>query len=566
MSHAAATEPFREDVPRAEPAPRRRRSAAAPDAGRRPLPRAPRPRRMSEPPRPVGAAEIARRVAAREVSRRGGDARAPRPHRRASSRGSTPSCTVHRRSARSRRRGASTPPRRRRPTPGPLAGVPVAVKDVLDIEGVPTTCGSRILEGYRPPFTATAVARLEAAGAVVLGKTNMDEFAMGSSTENSAYKPTRNPWDRDARAGRLLGRLGGRGGRGHGAARPRHRHRRLDPPARGAVRRRRPQADLRPREPLRRGGLRLVARPGRPLRAHGGGRGPGRVACSAATTRTTPPAPTDRRARLRGRRSRPGAAGLRIGVPWSFLEEGVDAGRAGRVPRRRSRVLEARGRAHRRGRAAPRARTPSRRTTSWPRPRPRATSRASTACATACARPRARPARDVRRDARPRLRPGGEAAHHPRHVRALLRLLRRLLPARAEGADADPPRLRAGVRGLRRGGHAHHAHARLPPRREDGRPAADVPGRHLHRAREPGRHPGTVAALRPRRAACPSASSSWAGPSTRRRCCAPATRYQQRATDAPPDRRQLRLRPRQARQALAAAPRRRALEERRSTK
>jgi aspartyl-tRNA(Asn)/glutamyl-tRNA(Gln) amidotransferase subunit A len=77
----------------------------------------------------------------------------------------------------------------------PLAGVPVAVKDVLDLEGIPTTCGSRILAGYRPPFTATAVARLEAAGAILLGKTNMDEFAMGSSTENSAYKKTRNPWD-----------------------------------------------------------------------------------------------------------------------------------------------------------------------------------------------------------------------------------------------------------------------------------------------------------------------------------------------------------------------------------
>jgi len=76
-----------------------------------------------------------------------------------------------------------------------LAGVPVAVKDVLDMEGVPTTCGSRILEGYRPPFTATAVARLEAAGAIVIGKTNMDEFAMGSSTENSAFKTTKNPWD-----------------------------------------------------------------------------------------------------------------------------------------------------------------------------------------------------------------------------------------------------------------------------------------------------------------------------------------------------------------------------------
>ena len=77
----------------------------------------------------------------------------------------------------------------------PLAGVPAAVKDVLHVEGLPTTCGSRLLEGYRPPFSATAVERLEAAGAIVVGKTNMDEFAMGSSTENSAYKATRNPWD-----------------------------------------------------------------------------------------------------------------------------------------------------------------------------------------------------------------------------------------------------------------------------------------------------------------------------------------------------------------------------------
>ncbi len=79
--------------------------------------------------------------------------------------------------------------------PPALAGVPVILKDILAVEGVVTTCGSRMLEGYRPPFTATAVARLEAAGAIVLGKSNMDEFAMGSSTENSAYKKTRNPWD-----------------------------------------------------------------------------------------------------------------------------------------------------------------------------------------------------------------------------------------------------------------------------------------------------------------------------------------------------------------------------------
>jgi aspartyl-tRNA(Asn)/glutamyl-tRNA(Gln) amidotransferase subunit A len=79
---------------------------------------------------------------------------------------------------------------------GPLRGIPVAVKDIFCTEGTPTTAGSRILEGYCPPYTATAVRHLDAAGARVLGKTNMDEFAMGSSNENSAYGPVLNPWDR----------------------------------------------------------------------------------------------------------------------------------------------------------------------------------------------------------------------------------------------------------------------------------------------------------------------------------------------------------------------------------
>ena len=84
------------------------------------------------------------------------------------------------------RRSASTPP--------PLLGIPIAVKDVLAVQALPATAGSRILEGFRPPYTATAVQRLIDAGVVILGKTNTDEFAMGSSTENSAYGVTHNPW------------------------------------------------------------------------------------------------------------------------------------------------------------------------------------------------------------------------------------------------------------------------------------------------------------------------------------------------------------------------------------
>jgi len=93
---------------------------------------------------------------------------------------------------------------------GPLAGVPVAIKDVLATVDMPSTSGSKILEGYLPPYDATVVARLRAAGLVPLGKTNMDEFAMGSSTEHSAYGPTRNPWD--------LERIPGGSGGGSAAA------------------------------------------------------------------------------------------------------------------------------------------------------------------------------------------------------------------------------------------------------------------------------------------------------------------------------------------------------------
>ncbi|MGH3865241.1 MAG: Asp-tRNA(Asn)/Glu-tRNA(Gln) amidotransferase subunit GatA [Pseudonocardiaceae bacterium] len=87
--------------------------------------------------------------------------------------------------------------RRGDPPASALAGVPLALKDVFTTIDMPTTCGSRILQGWRPPYDATVTRRLREAGVVILGKTNMDEFAMGSSTENSAYGPTRNPWDLD---------------------------------------------------------------------------------------------------------------------------------------------------------------------------------------------------------------------------------------------------------------------------------------------------------------------------------------------------------------------------------
>ena len=77
---------------------------------------------------------------------------------------------------------------------GPLAGAPLGIKDIFCTRGIETTCASKILRGFVPPYESTVTARLAAAGAVSLGKLNMDEFAMGSSTENSAFKPTRNPW------------------------------------------------------------------------------------------------------------------------------------------------------------------------------------------------------------------------------------------------------------------------------------------------------------------------------------------------------------------------------------